>query len=237
MKIKVIGSGSIWSISNSACYLVNDIFLVDMPNGCMKNMLKLNINPKSVNNILFTHFHGDHYLDVPFYLLGKLKSDVKDIRIMCSKDGARKIKKVTKLAFPNTYKTICKELRVCFNNGFNFNINDYSIEKILVDHGRMKPAYGYIISKGNKSVGFTGDSKLVNSIKYIASKCDVLFCDVSFIKGTSKHMGINDIVNLCSEYPECKFISTHMNDDVREELSKMSICNLVVGYDGMEVSI
>ena len=78
MKIKVIGSGSIWSISNSACYLVDDIFLVDMPNGCMKNMLKLNINPKSVNNILFTHFHGDHYLDVPFYLLGKLKSDVKN---------------------------------------------------------------------------------------------------------------------------------------------------------------
>lgn len=56
MKIKVIGSGSIWSISNSACYLVDDIFLVDMPNGCMKNMLKLNINPKSVNNILFYPF-------------------------------------------------------------------------------------------------------------------------------------------------------------------------------------
>lgn len=165
MKIKVIGSGSIWSISNSACYLVDEIFLVDMPNGCMKNMLKLNINPKSINNILITHFHGDHYFDIPFYLLGKLKSEERNIRIMCSKGGVRKIKKVTKLAFPNTYQTIFKDINVSFYNGFNFNINGYSIEKVLVDHGRMKPAYGYIISKDNKRIGFTGDSRLVNSIK------------------------------------------------------------------------
>ena len=103
---KIIGSGSIWSKCNSACYLIDDKILVDIPNGICKALLNQGINFRNIANVLITHFHGDHYFDVPFYLLSKLKSDDKKVNFYLSDEGINKIKDVINLAFPNTYNTI-----------------------------------------------------------------------------------------------------------------------------------
>ena len=77
MKVQVVGTGSMWNKNNSACYLVDDNIMVDFPNGACKYLYRLNIVPSSVNNILITHFHGDHFFDIPFYILNKSKSVCK----------------------------------------------------------------------------------------------------------------------------------------------------------------
>ena len=87
MKIQVIGSGSMWTKYNSACYLIDDKIMVDFPNGACKYLYRLNIIPNTIDNIVLTHFHGDHYFDMPFYLLNKSKSENKNVNIYCSKEG------------------------------------------------------------------------------------------------------------------------------------------------------
>ena len=81
MKIKVIGSGSMWAGYNSASYMIDDDILVDMPNGMCKNMFRMNINPRNIVNVLITHFHGDHYFDIPFYFLLKSRAANNNISI------------------------------------------------------------------------------------------------------------------------------------------------------------
>lgn len=66
MKIQVIGSGSMWTKYNSACYLIDDKIMVDFPNGTCKYLYRLDIIPNTIDNIVLTHFHGDHYFDIPF---------------------------------------------------------------------------------------------------------------------------------------------------------------------------
>ena len=44
MKLRIIGSGSMASINNSASYLLDDVLAIDMPNGFCKNVKKLNID-------------------------------------------------------------------------------------------------------------------------------------------------------------------------------------------------
>ena len=39
MKVKVIGSGSMWTSYNSASYMIDDNILVDIPNGMCKKKL------------------------------------------------------------------------------------------------------------------------------------------------------------------------------------------------------
>lgn len=104
MKIQVIGSGSMWTKYNSACYLIDDKIMIDFPNGACKYLYRLDIIPNTINNIVLTHLHGDHYFDMPFYLLNKSKSENKDVNIFCSKEGKKKINKIGILAFPNSFK-------------------------------------------------------------------------------------------------------------------------------------
>ena len=74
MKVVVIGSGNIRSHCNSASYLIDNHIMVDMPNGCCKAIKKLGYDEDEIKYVLLTHFHGDHFFDMPFYLLGRIHS-------------------------------------------------------------------------------------------------------------------------------------------------------------------
>lgn len=237
MQVKVIGSGSMWTAYNSACYLIDDDIMVDFPNGACKYLYRLDIIPNTINHILLTHFHGDHYFDMPFYILNKSKSENRQARIYCSKEGKTKINKIGNLAFPNSFKNACSalDLKYVFND--EFYVNDYKIYKLLVDHGRMKPAYAYIFEKNDICVGFTGDTSLCKNVEVMASKCSYLFCDCMLIKGSGKHQGIDDLEYLSSTYPNCKFVVSHLDDETRKYLKKSRLKNVIVPTDGIIINI
>jgi len=237
MKIQVVGTGSIWNKYNSACYLINNNIMVDFPNGACKYLYRLSIKPSAIEYLLITHFHGDHYFDIPFLDLIKSKSSNKTLNVYCSKDGVKKINKLGVLAFPNSFKDACKSINLKYYNNEKFKIKDYEVTRILVDHGRMKPAYGYIFNNGKLKIGFTGDTSLCNMVEVMARACNYLFCDCMFIKGTNKHQGINDIVYLSNKYPSCNFIVSHMEENTRKELKKLKIKNVIIPKDGDIIKI
>ena len=63
MKLQIIGSGGMWHKENSASYLIDDHILIDIPNGSCKNLYNLGVKTEKIDNVLITHFHGDHYFD------------------------------------------------------------------------------------------------------------------------------------------------------------------------------
>lgn len=237
MKIQVIGSGSMWNKYNSACYLIDNNIMIDFPNGTCKYLYRLEIIPNTINNILLTHFHGDHYFDIPFFLLNKSKSENKNINIYCSKEGKRKIKKIGNLAFPNSFKSACNSLNLKYFFNENFKVENYEVHKLLVDHGKMKPAFGYVFTKDDICVGFTGDTSLCANVEIMSKKCSYLFCDCMFIKGNGKHQGIDNLEYLSKKYPNCTFVVSHLEDDTREKLKNLKIKNIVVPDDGQIINV
>lgn len=237
MKIKIIGSGSIWSKCNSACYLIDDKILVDIPNGICKALLNQGINFRNITNILITHFHGDHYFDLPFYILNKSKSENKKVNIYCSKEGKLKIRRLGILAFPNSFKEASKETNLEYNFNNSFMVNSYKVNKLLVDHGRMKPAYGYIFNDNEKYIGFTGDTALCENVERMAEKCNYLFCDCMLNQGSKKHMGIDNIKYLTKKYETCTFVVSHLEDKTRDLLKELNIKNVIIPNDGEEIII
>ena len=233
MKIRVIGTGAIFSKYNSASYLIDGNILLDAPNGSFKALKKMDIDPIVIEDYLITHFHGDHYFDMPFYLLRKLNHNQNDIsNIYCDEEGNEKIKAVLSLAFTTAGPKIFAQTQVNFINSTNFKVKDYAIEKVLVEHGNVKPAYGYIFSSNNLNVGFTGDANYTSQIDYMASKCNHLICDCTKLVGDSKHMGIDNIIQLANNYPNCIFYLSHMADDTRENLNISDYNNIVELHDG-----
>ncbi len=237
MKIKLVGTGAMYTAYNSACTLIDNKIIVDMPNGTIKQLLKENINVGLIDIILITHMHGDHTADIPFflkYIFNYLKSK-KNIKIV----GPLGIKnKIIKLFNAYNFEDE-KEIEQFFNIEFieilenEIEIDNYFIKSYLVLHGEEKPALGYVI---DNKLGLTGDSGLCNNIEEIFKKSQMIISDSSLDIGDSCHLGINDLDYLTKKYNK-KVLCTHLRDETRNIITKGNFENIIVKEDFYEIEI
>lgn len=222
MQIRLIGTGSILTDSISACALLDNTVMLDCPNGAVKAMRRLGIDVTKVDFCLITHFHGDHYFDIPFMLLEQGIRPIrdKDFVVIGPKGISSQIEQLFKLAYPEDWDVISKQSRLrtieIDEEEKPICTGDYTIIPYRVNHS-ICDAYGYTISHGSKTVGFTGDSVFCSGIEKIIHSSDIAFVDMSFEKNTKTHMGFMDVDALINLYGKDKMIlPIHMSDRVRD---------------------
>lgn len=243
MKINLVGTGSIGSKKMSACTLINDEILVDMPNGIVKKLKQSNCNILDIKVILITHLHGDHFFDIPFFMLEKyFNKSQQETRIYCPIGTQNKVKQLFEIAFPNDYEKINKSVNIKFIEFKDMNqeevVKNIYVDSKIVEHGELKPAYGFVIQEGNKKVGFSGDSKLCEMIEEIIEQSNMSVLDMSLAEnGNNAHMGLNDIEELCKKYKDKIIVATHMHDFTRETAKNRNIKNLIIPEDGQSINI
>lgn len=235
MKIELIGTGAIYTKYNSACTLINEDMIVDMPNGTLKQLLKKNYSPEKIKIILITHMHGDHIADVPFFLkyVYNFRKINNEIVVIGPRGIENKIVQLFEAYNFDDRKEIEQAMKIKYieleqESSIINNINDYKIQSILVSHGEEKPAYGYVV---NDLVGLTGDSGICNGVEKIVKNSKVTIADTSLLEGNSSHMGIDNIKYLTEKYVK-QIITTHLRDTTRERLKNDDINNILVVEDG-----
>jgi ribonuclease BN (tRNA processing enzyme) len=238
MRLEMLGTGSITSKSNSACAIINDNILLDVPNGICKKLYNIDGRIDKIDTCLITHFHGDHYFDLPFLILDKtfkLKEN-KSFTVIGSIGLERVTKTLNELALPNNWDNVKNNLKPQFIECDNLNktvINGcIEIMYLKVDHKNCTEACGYIIKDKNHSIGFTGDTSLCESVEYIAKNSDVLVADMSMEKGNDEHMGIDNIIYLAEKYNNTVIIATHMRDETKNKAKNLNIQNVIIPDDG-----
>lgn len=236
MNVELIGTGAIYSKYNSACTLIDDSMIVDVPNGALKQLLNSNHEIEKIDKILITHMHGDHTADIPFLLMYMYK--------------AKQISRKTIIIGPTFIEDKIKQLFEAYNYHALNKIKEYiqfvelkpneilegkeigyKIKSISVLHGNEAPAYGYII---DDKLGLTGDSSLCEGVEKIARNSKLVIADCSRINGDSSHMGIDNLEYLVKKH-NSKIIATHLKDETREELLNLKLDKILVKEDGYKV--
>ena len=70
MKVRFIGTGSMQSKNCNSSLMIDDI-LFDIGSGVVRQLDISNIDLSNINYLVITHFHGDHFLDLPNLLLSR----------------------------------------------------------------------------------------------------------------------------------------------------------------------
>lgn len=225
MKVKLLGTGSILTKHLSSSALIDNTILFDCPNGVMKNIRKMDINPRKIDVCLISHFHADHFFDIPFLLIEQGLRNIRDKEfVIIGPCGiTTRIDTLFNLAYPEDLKKIkenCKLKTIEIDRDSRaIDIIGYQIIPYKVEHAGYD-AYGYIIKNNDKCVGFTGDTVLCPNVEKIVESCNIVFADMSFENSSKSHMGMNDIEFLIRKYNAYdKIIPTHMTDRVRRIFS------------------
>ena len=246
MKIKLVGTGSIGANERSASTLIDDKLLVDLGNGIAKTIVLEGDRLEDIESILITHLHGDHYADIPFYLLDRMDmEDLKEINIYCPKDTQRRVKELYRLFFGdnsiNHLEEKLEKIKVKFVEFENMDrvevIKGYFVTSYIVSHGDCAPAYGFVVEHDGKKIGFSGDSIVCDGVNNIVKECDVLVLDTSLLVGEGAHMGFNDVHAFAKKYPKKIFIATHLKPRTRQFALENRITNLIIPNDGSTIEI
>ncbi len=205
-----IGTGSPLNTSRvqsgTAVFIKDKFFIFDVGDGVVSKVEEMNLPLYELDAIFITHFHSDHYIDLPYiinrsWVLGRNK----DLNVFGPK-GLENIleSNISFLELENKHRVDHHGANI-MNDKYAFGIsNEFIIEKnqkiiydfdgvkitaFNVDHYPVEPSVGYSIEYKNKKVVLSGDTKANDLVFEMAKNADLLIHETilnSLLKNTVK---------------------------------------------------
>ncbi|GAA0613744.1 MBL fold metallo-hydrolase [Paenochrobactrum glaciei] len=190
LKIHFLGTGSPIPLTSrfgpSILIQAGDQYLLfDGGRGAIQRIYSLGIPFPKIDKLFITHLHSDHTVGIPDIFLTSWVRGRKTPFEVWGPEGTTHLMNGIRSAFEYDIK-----IRIDQNDGSNIKIHDidegiiYDKDELQViafqvDHGPVKPAFGYRINYKGKSVLLSGDTRYdENLIKY-AKDVDVIVHEVA----------------------------------------------------------
>jgi ribonuclease Z len=159
--------------------------LFDCGRGVVIRLAQVHVNPKEIDGLFLTHLHSDHVVGIPdLWLSGWFLGRDKSLPIW-GPPGTRsmaehlvqafgfdiRIRQATPDPLPGKGVEIdAKEIE----QGEIYNDGLARVSAFLVDHGAVKPAFGYRVDSAGYSVVISGDTKFCQNLMDFARDADCL---------------------------------------------------------------
>jgi ribonuclease Z len=159
--------------------------LFDCGRGVVIRLTQAGVSPKDIDNVFLTHLHSDHVVGIPdLWLSGWFLGRDKSLPIW-GPQGTRNMAKHLVQAFafdirirqtapdPLPAKGVeidAKEVA----QGEIYSDGLTRVSAFLVDHGTVKPAFGYRVDSAGRSVVISGDTKFCQNLVDFARRADCL---------------------------------------------------------------
>src|SRR3954468_12341050 len=202
--------------------------LVDCGRGMTTGMAALAINPADVTKVFLTHLHSDHIISLPELYLFPWASQGRNKPLQVwGPDGTRSMMKHLQEAFAfdihirrdvdekfsaEGIKVIATDIR----EGVVYETNGVKVTAFLVDHGPIKPAFGYRVDYRGRSVVMSGDTKPSDNLIKFSQGVDLLVHEVGRSKQDPALIGPPDEVlpNSRQTRGQAKTIADHHTDGI-----------------------
>lgn len=221
MKITFIGTGTMASTTRCNTSILVDDILFDIGMGTVKQIERLKIYTKTINYIVISHFHADHFLDIPNFLFGRIiRKEVEKKLTIIGPIGIKR-KTIELMNFTHSdgdehrYDNLEEKYNIEFielDNKEFYCINEFKITALTLYHGECSPINGYVLEKENKKLSYACDTSFCDNFYNMCSVSNFIFSDVTGLKTTEMHIGLEDYKELYKKYPNCKFYAIHRGE-------------------------
>jgi len=201
--------------------------LFDAGRSLTTGMAKLAINPADVTKVFLTHLHSDHVISLPeLWLFAWAQGRTVPLRVW-GPDGTRAMIMHLQEAFAfdvRTRRDVNEKIpargveiaATDIHEGVVYEANGVRVTAFLVDHGPVKPAFGYRVDYRGRSVVLSGDTRPSDNLMKFASGTDLLIHEVGRWKEDPLLIGAPDepLPNSRQTRGQAKTIAAHHTDGV-----------------------
>lgn len=204
MIINVLGTGNAFnqeSRLNSSFLVKHNAlnFLIDCGFTVPLALQNQNICFSSVDYLLITHYHGDHFAGIAAFLLGLkyVYPQTKKLTIVGPHDPKNKVEELLKILYPGN-ENVINELNLHFmavpEKGGSVFGKDFEIHVHQMIHTDETFPVGYILKWETNSLGFTGDTCWHEGLIDFINQSDQVIMECNFVKKVGEaHISVEEL--------------------------------------------
>ncbi|HEY7035411.1 MAG TPA: MBL fold metallo-hydrolase [Thermomicrobiales bacterium] len=212
--------------------------LLDCGPATLPAMIRYGIDPGTVEAVVLTHLHGDHFAGIPFLVLhGQFRRREHPLLVVGPPGVEERVLRTTDLFFPGSAQARRRfELR--FGElvaGVPAAVGPARVTAFAVTHPSGAPAYALRLEIGSAIVAYTGDGEWSESIVEAARGTDLLIAEAyTFDKPIKYHLDYATLDRNRARLACRRLILTHMSDDM---LARRHEADADLADDGLVLTI
>lgn len=248
------GSGKTSLARNHSSFIIKQnkrLFLVDAGDGICKSLLQQEINYNSINSILFTHYHADHFTGIASLITQmKLRKRNEPLKIFTHKNLITPLESLLQasqmftetLGFQLTISGFDFDQQIFVNDDFKFitRKNSHIVQKETLRNYPVElfTSYSVLFEIEKKKIVYTSD---------IGSETDLyLFKDehADYFITESAHVSTSAIYSAYKNLEPEHLLITHINEEDADEiiawqksLPENDRAGIQVCHDGLNILI
>ena len=244
MQLRFIGCGDAFGSGGrfNTCFHVTGErtnFLIDCGASSLPAMKHSNIACDEIDLILITHFHGDNFAGLPFFLLDAQFSRRSRPLVVAGPQGIEtRLTQLMEALFEHSSKTQQKFALsvVSLDPGQTRQFGAVTVTPYPVVHGESGgPFLGYRIEAEGRVIAYTGDTEWTEALIPLGRGADLFIAEAyTYDRAIRNHLSLKTLEDHLAEIRPKRMILTHMSEDM---LGRLDALSCQTAADGMVVEI
>jgi ribonuclease BN (tRNA processing enzyme) len=212
--------------------------LVDCGATSLVGLKRLGIDPTSVEALVVSHLHGDHFGGVPFLVLDQQFARRERPLVIGGPVGvAERVTKAMEVLFPGS-TTVRRRFELQFvelQPGTSTSVGPALVTALEVEHASGAPSLALRVSCGDRIVAYSGDTAWTDALLAAAVGSDLFVCEAySFEKRIAYHMDYATLRANRARLGCRRLILTHLGPDALAHLDDLDVA---VADDGLSTEV
>ncbi|HVV42836.1 MAG TPA: MBL fold metallo-hydrolase [Nitrobacter sp.] len=244
MQVHFIGCGDAFGSGGrfNTCFHVTGErtnLLIDCGASSLVALKRDHVDLDKIGLILISHFHGDHFAGLPFFILNAQFSHRQAPLTIAGPPGLRmRLTQVMEALFENSSKTQQRfEINLVeLRPGEATTFGAATVTPFEVVHGTGGgPFHAYRIESEGRIVTYSADTEWTETLVPAARHADLFICEAyTFDTNVRNHLSYATLAAQLPRIAPKRLVLTHMSEDV---LARISDIPHIAAHDGLVIGI
>lgn len=247
MRLTIIGSGDAFGSGGrfNTCFMIEaggKRVLIDFGASSLVALKARQIDPTTIDGIILSHLHGDHFGGLPFLLLDFQYLNRRDrpFEIVGPPGTRERLDAALEVFFPrsSTTKTRFPVSVAEITPGVPDEFLGLAVRTAEVVHFSGAPSTALRLTDGKKTLAYSGDTQWTDALLAVAGNADLFICECyDYDRDLSGHMSWKMLQAKRSALNARKIMITHMNPTMLAKTVEARAAGVLVAEDGLTLEI